>query len=146
LPRAVPTSKELEERSLSRSRTQSRSSQKDYIQNKIIRLNIFKYGNYGHTIRNKIDNNTRYADLRKLRYDIKNYKIRTLAKFDKKFKSRIKKLERILKEYKLYNKRIWDNLKLIRKSLDSKDVFFKIALLKRYRYELDLMFKDVLSI
>jgi len=144
-PRAILTSKELEERSLSRSRTQSRSSQKDYIQNKINKINRFKYDNNKDPIK-KNNNNTRYHDFIKLKNDIKKYKIRTLEKFDKKFKSKISKLERQLREYKLHNKRIWDNLKLIRKNLDSKEVFFKISLLNRYIYELDLMFNEVLSI
>ena len=144
-PRAILTSKELEERSLSRSTTQSRSSQKDYIQNKINKIKRFKYDNNQDPIK-KNNNNTRYADFIKLKNDIRKYKIRTLEKFDKKFKSKISNLERLLRVYKLHNKRIWDNLKLIRKNLDSKEIFFKISLLKRYRYELDLMFKDVLSI
>jgi len=144
-PRAILTSKELEERSLSRSRTQSRSSQKDYIQNKINKINRFKYDNNQDPIK-KNNNNTRYIDFIKLKNDIKKHKIRTLEKFDKRFKSKISKLERLLREYKLHNKRIWDNLKSIRKNLDSKEVFFKKHLLKTYVKELDNMFKEVLSI
>jgi hypothetical protein len=134
-PRANLTYKELEELNLSRSRTQSRSSpnQKTYIEEKKKKLQQFK------------NDNTRYKDLKKLKFSINHYKITTLAEFDEKYKSKIKKLERELREYKLHNKRIWDNLKLIRKNLDSKDVFFKKALLKSYVKELDYMFKEVLS-